>query len=74
MLTWAIAFMILALIAGVLGLTGLAGVSANIAWRRPMEHPECPRRAGLRRVVAREDHSRDRRRAIGPRKTMTRIQ
>ncbi len=32
MLSWAIAFFILALIAGVFGLTGIAGAAANVAW------------------------------------------
>jgi uncharacterized membrane protein YtjA (UPF0391 family) len=32
MLGWAITFLIIAIIAGVLGFTGVAGISANIAW------------------------------------------
>lgn len=32
MLSWAVAFLVIALIAGVLGFTGVAGTAANIAW------------------------------------------
>jgi uncharacterized membrane protein YtjA (UPF0391 family) len=32
MFGWAIAFLIIALIAGVFGFTGIAGTAANIAW------------------------------------------
>jgi len=32
MMSWALAFLIIALIAGVLGFTGIAGAAANIAW------------------------------------------
>ena len=32
MFGWAIAFLIVGLIAGVLGLSGIAGVATNIAW------------------------------------------
>ena len=32
MLGYALAFLILALIAGMLGLTGIAGLSADVAW------------------------------------------
>jgi uncharacterized membrane protein YtjA (UPF0391 family) len=32
MIGWALGFLIVALIAGVLGLTGIAGVAINIAW------------------------------------------
>lgn len=32
MLSWAVTFLIVALIAGVLGFSGIAGTAANIAW------------------------------------------
>lgn len=32
MFNWAVAFLIIAIIAGVLGLTGIAGTAVNIAW------------------------------------------
>jgi uncharacterized membrane protein YtjA (UPF0391 family) len=32
MLNWALSFLVLALIAAILGLTGLAGAATNIAW------------------------------------------
>ncbi len=32
MISWAVTFLIIALIAGVLGFTGIAGTSAHIAW------------------------------------------
>jgi uncharacterized membrane protein YtjA (UPF0391 family) len=32
MLSWALAFLIIAIIAGALGLTGIAGAATNIAW------------------------------------------
>lgn len=32
MLSWALTFLVLALVAGVLGATGIAGLSMNIAW------------------------------------------
>ena len=32
MLSWAVTFLIIALIAGVFGLTGIAGTAVNIAW------------------------------------------
>lgn len=32
MISWAATFLVLALIAAVLGLTGIAGLAANIAW------------------------------------------
>jgi uncharacterized membrane protein YtjA (UPF0391 family) len=32
MLYWAAVFLVIALVAAVLGLTGVAGISANIAW------------------------------------------
>ena len=32
MLSWAIAFLVLALVAGIFGATGVAGLSMNIAW------------------------------------------
>lgn len=32
MLGWALTFLIIALIAGALGLSGIAGVATNIAW------------------------------------------
>jgi uncharacterized membrane protein YtjA (UPF0391 family) len=32
MLYWAAVFLVIALVAGVLGLSGVAGVSMNIAW------------------------------------------
>ena len=32
MLGWALTFLVLALIAGLLGFSGIAGASANIAW------------------------------------------
>ncbi len=32
MLYWAAVFLVVAIVAGVLGLGGIAGVSANIAW------------------------------------------
>lgn len=32
MIGWALAFLVIALIAGVLGFTGIAGAAANIAW------------------------------------------
>jgi uncharacterized membrane protein YtjA (UPF0391 family) len=32
MFGWAIAFLIIALVAGIFGFTGIAGTAANIAW------------------------------------------
>lgn len=32
MLSWAVTFLIIALIAGVLGFSGIAGTATNIAW------------------------------------------
>lgn len=32
MIAWAATFLILAIVAGVLGFTGIAGVATNIAW------------------------------------------
>ncbi len=32
MISWAVTFLIIALIAGVFGLTGIAGTAVNIAW------------------------------------------
>jgi len=32
MLSWALVFLVVALIAGALGLSGVAGVATNIAW------------------------------------------
>jgi uncharacterized membrane protein YtjA (UPF0391 family) len=32
MLSWALAFLIIAIIAGVLGFSGIAGAATNIAW------------------------------------------
>ncbi len=32
MLSWALAFLIVAIIAGALGLSGIAGTAVNIAW------------------------------------------
>ncbi len=32
MLGWALTFLIIALVAGALGLTGIAGTASNIAW------------------------------------------
>lgn len=32
MLSWALTFLVLALVAGILGATGVAGLSMNIAW------------------------------------------
>ena len=32
MLSWALVFLIVAIIAGALGLTGIAGAATNIAW------------------------------------------
>ena len=32
MINWAITFLVIALVAGLLGFTGIAGTSANIAW------------------------------------------
>jgi uncharacterized membrane protein YtjA (UPF0391 family) len=32
MLSWALTFLVLALVAGIFGATGIAGLSMNIAW------------------------------------------
>lgn len=32
MLTWAVVFLVIAIIAGVLGFSGIAGTAVNIAW------------------------------------------